>query len=506
MTISDGLWLLIGLQMAMGVTDTLLHHEFTERLAWRASAGRELRLHAVRNWFYSVVFAILGFASPGGWIALALLAVLVIEVGITLWDFVEEDLSRRLPASERVLHTLLALNYGGILVLLVPELWTAVSAPTSLAPAWHGVGSVLCAIATMGTAAFGCRDWLASKRTAGFPDTPAHGLTDVLAPRRHVLVTGATGFIGRRLVAGLIANGHRVTALVRGGQSRAGLPMPITLVGSLEEISADARIDAIVNLAGAPIAERPWTRRNRLRMLRSRLATTRSLGRLIARLDHKPDVLLSGSAVGWYGHESDMLVDEGAPQGRGFASRLCAAWEDEADRIAATSGVRVVKLRLGVVLGREGGMLAGLLPAFDLGLGGPIGSGRQWLSWISRDDAVRLIAFAVATPALRGSLNATAPEPATNREFAHTLARTLGRPAVLAVPALPLRVVLGDLAEEILLASQRVVPAKALAAGFVFRHPRLETALEVELGGKRSQRARGELVMGRARAASQAST
>lgn len=486
MTISETLWVLIGVQITMGAFDMFYHHEMTERLAWRGSAARELRLHAVRNWFYAFVFAVLGFARPAGLVAMALISVLVIEVLITLWDFVEEDLSRRLPASERVTHTLLALNYGAVLVLLVPELVAAANEPTALQPAWHGIISVLCAIAAGGVLVFGFRDWFASARCRAFDDTVPRGLASGLPARQHILVTGATGFIGVRLSAALVAEGHRVTALVRPdslrtGRVRAALPTPLSVVSSLAEVPDDARIDAIVNLAGAPVAEWLWTRTNRMRILRSRIKTTRAVAGLIDRLAYKPHVFVSGSAIGFYGYQSDDALTEAAPQGSGFAAGLCAAWEAEARRIE-TRGVRVVMLRTGVVLGRDGGMLARLLPPFDLCGGGRIGNGQQWLSWIGRDDVVRLITFAIGNGALSGPVNATAPGAVRNHDFARTLGRVLQRPAVLPLPAAVLRLTLGVMGEEILLGGQRVLPAKALAAGFMFRHGDIEALLRSELG------------------------
>ena len=204
---------------------------------------------------------------------------------------------------------------------------------------------------------------------------------------------------------------------------------------------------------------------------------------LCARLHERPRVLVSGSAIGWYGVRGDEVLTEADTAGTGFAARLCAAWEAEAAR-ASNLGVRVVRLRTGLVLGREGGMLARLLPPFDLGLGGPVGSGRQIMSWIAHDDLVRLIVFAIANDALEGPVNATAPVPVRNAEFAATLGAALHRLAFIPLPALPLHLVLGEMADELLLGGQRVLPAAALAAGFTFRHATLAEALQAEVGGR----------------------
>jgi hypothetical protein len=474
-------WWLINLQITLGAFDVIYHHELTERLAWRATASRELRLHATRNWLYAVLFLALGWTWPTGLLALAAILVLAIEVAITLWDFVEEDQSRRLPGSERILHTLLAINYGAILALLVPELIAAAELPTGLVLVLHGWQSLLVTLAAGGVVLFGLRDWAMSRRVAAFARAPAAGLVAALPPRQRILVTGGTGLIGSRLVEALAAAGHDVIAHARSAEGASRLARPVALVTALREIPADTPVDAIVNLAGAPIASWPWTLSNRLRILRSRLRTTRDIVRLVERLEHRPRVLVSGSAIGFYGNRGEETLDERSANGLGFAARLCAAWEREARRAEAL-GVRVVAVRTGIVLDRDGGMLARLLPVFDLGLGGRVGSGRQWLSWIARDDLVRLIAFAIGRQDISGPLNATAPEPVRNERLSGALADALSRPAVLPLPALPLRIALGEMGEEMLLASQRVLPAKALAAGFVFHHATIVQALGEAVG------------------------
>ena len=489
------LWTLLCLQIAMGAFDMLFHHEFTERLAWRATAARELALHAVRNAFYALIFIVLAWTEPRGALALVLLAVLLAEVVITLWDFVEEDISRRLPATERVLHTLLALNYGAILALFLPELIGWSRMPLALPSVSHGTGSLLLTGAAAGVGLFAVRDWLASRRAGRFTTEPAAPLVAALVGRRRVLVTGATGFVGERLVAALVAAGHDVVALVRSPAKASSLSTPITLVDDLSHIPADTRIDAIVNLAGAPVADWPWTRTNSFRILHSRIKTARRLRALIARLEHRPSVFIQASAIGWYGARGETAATETAEPGAGFAARVCRAVETEALR-AAGPGVRVVNLRIGLVIDRAGGVLVRMLPAFDLCVGGPIGHGRQWMSWIGRDDLVRLIATAIADARFEGAVNATAPEPVTGKAFAHALGRALGRPVLFAVPAPLLRFAGGQMADEMLLSGQRVLPAMALAAGFVFRHATLDAALTATLGAAAAQSA-GRIAVGR---------
>ncbi len=482
--ISDLIWALVAVQMALGLFDTLYHHELTERLAWRPTQARELRLHAVRNWLYAVLFATLGWLVPTGAVAWAVIAILAVEVVITLWDFVEEDLSRKLPATERVAHTLLALNYGAILVLLAPVLIGWAAQPTGLATADHGTWSWLCSIAAAGTLVFGLRDWTAALRAPHLREAPAGGLLPSLGGRRTVLVTGATGFIGRRLVAALVADGHAVIALVRNPEKAAALPMPITLVDDLDRIDPATPIDAIVNLAGEPIANFWWTRAKRQRIVASRVETTRAVVALAGRLATPPKVLVNGSAIGWYGaRDGAETQDETSGPAPCFTHDVCAAWEAEAARAEAL-GVRVVCLRIGLVLGQGGGMLSQMLTPFEFGLGGPMGDGRQVMSWIARDDLVGLIGHAIATKDLSGPVNATAPEPVTNRAFSRALGRALHRPALLPVPAFVLRRLAGQLAEELLLGGQRVLPAKALASGYRFRHATIDSALADVVGSK----------------------
>lgn len=479
---TDVLWTLLALQIVMGGFDTLFHHELTERLAWRPSQKAELRLHGVRNLIYAALFLLIAWAEPKGLLAIAIGGLLVVEVIITLTDFVEEDRTRRLPASERVTHTLLALNYGAILALLAPRLIEWAGQPTGLATVSHGLWSLMASVAAVGVCLFGLRDLAASGRSERLVQPPAAAMGRELPGRRHILITGATGFIGRRLVAALAGAGHEVTALVR-SPATAGLPAPVRIVTDLSQIAHDARIDGVINLAGEPISDGFWTLAKRRRILLSRLKVTREVRRLIARLETPPEVLVSGSAIGWYGLRDDAPLDETGDSRPCFSHRLCHAWEKAAAPVEAL-GVRVVTVRIGLVLGVEGGMLSRLLTPFEFGLGGPMGAGRQWMSWIALDDCVRMILHAVAERRVAGPLNAVAPEAVTSRVFAHTLGKALGRPALLVAPALPLQLALGDFADELLLGGQRILPAKALATGFRYRHPSLDGALRAIVGAR----------------------
>lgn len=467
---------LLLVQIAMGGFDTLYHHELTQRLAWRPGQAIELRLHGARNLIYALVFLALGCTEPHGVAAMLLIAALAIEMGITLRDFVEEDRIRALPASERVVHTLLTLNYGALLMLLMPVLIKHAILPTAVAIEWHGVVSILLVIAAAGVVASGVRDLYAAVRNERLGGSPAAELASALPPGQAVLVTGGTGFIGSRLVAALVCAGHDVTVLTRDPRRAARLAAPVRIVTDLATLRDDFRCDIAINLAGEPIAGGRWTIMRRRRIVDSRLRVTAALGALFARLERRPAVFISGSAIGYYGVEQDGVIDEAGGRGRGFAAEVCAAWEGAALR-ATYPETRLVLLRTGLVLGFEGGMLAGLLPIFELGLGGPIGAGGQMLSWIHRDDLARLICMAAVDPEITGALNATAPNPVSSRGFARAVGRALRRPAILSLPAAPLRMALGDLADELMLGGQKVLPVKAIFHGFRFRYPRIEGAL-----------------------------
>ncbi|SFA70461.1 TIGR01777 family oxidoreductase [Azotobacter beijerinckii] len=300
----------------------------------------------------------------------------------------------------------------------------------------------------------------------------------------HILLTGGTGLMGRSLCRQWSAEGHRLTVWSRSPGRVPGLcGSSVRGIGRLEELDGET-LDAVVNLAGAPIADRPWTRKRKALLWASRITLTEQLvGWLQTRLQ-RPRVLISGSAVGWYGDGGEReLHEDMGPVGGDFASQLCGAWEDSARR-AEELGMRVVLLRSGVVLAPDGGFLQRLLPVFRLGLGGPIGNGRQWLPWVHIADQVALIDFLLRREDAQGPYNACAPKPVRNGEFARALGRVLHRPALLPAPAFALRLGLGELA-GLLLGGQRAVPRRLCEAGFVFRFTDLNAALADLLGGDR---------------------
>ncbi|ANG62339.1 TIGR01777 family protein [Marinobacterium aestuarii] len=295
-----------------------------------------------------------------------------------------------------------------------------------------------------------------------------------------VLISGGSGFIGTALVRDLVAAGDEVLVLsrsVRRSAQRLGVSAQVQVLGSLDQIASSDTLDAIVNLAGAPIVGRRWSDARKRLLRSSRLDTTEALLDLIRRLETRPEVLVSGSAVGYYGsHSTDMTLTEAADDYKpGFSHQLCADWEACALQAEAL-GVRVCLLRTGIVLGR-GGALGKMLPAFRCGLGGPIGSGRQWMSWIGLEDEVAIIRFLLEQRTLRGPFNACAPEAVTNAAFATALGAALHRPARMRMPAPLLELLLGE-ASELLLSGQRVYPRRLLDAGYEFRCTSLAEALK----------------------------
>jgi hypothetical protein len=300
----------------------------------------------------------------------------------------------------------------------------------------------------------------------------------------HVIIAGGSGFLGRALADALLAAGHRVQILTRqparSGATSARVPelIPWTPDGTASGpwASACSGADLIVNLAGESIAAGRWTAARKARLRDSRVLATRSIAQWFARAPKPPAALISASAVGYYGDRGSETLTEDAGPGRDFLAELGVEWEREA-LAAEKSGAHVVLLRTGIVLDPREGALAKMLTPFRLFAGGPFGSGRQYMSWIHRDDWVSLAKWAVETPAVRGPLNLTAPDPVPNADFARALGRALRRPALIPAPGLALKMILGEMAGPLLLSSQRAVPAKALAGGFRFAHAGLDEAL-----------------------------
>jgi uncharacterized protein (TIGR01777 family) len=298
----------------------------------------------------------------------------------------------------------------------------------------------------------------------------------------NILVTGASGLIGQALIPVLTTGGHRVTCLVRfkprGGES---LVYWNPAAGDIDAPKLEG-FGAVVHLAGEPITGR-WNATKKTAIRESRVKSTRLLCETLARLSKRPRVLVAASASGYYGDRGDEVLREESGAGSSFLSQVCQEWE-AATKAAAEGGLRVVNLRFGFVLSRAGGGLAKMLPAFKMGAGGKIGSGKQYMSWIGIDDLLQIILFATTAETLNGPVNAVAPNPVTNLVFTKTLGRVLGRPAIFPMPAFAVRLAFGEMGKELLLASTRIEPAQLLSAGYQFRFPELEGALRHLLGRK----------------------
>lgn len=291
----------------------------------------------------------------------------------------------------------------------------------------------------------------------------------------NILITGATGFLGRRVCEVLSQAGHTVVALSRDpAAARQRIPL-LTAAFSWNALGeALKNCDAVIHLAGETVAGR-WTDTKKRAIHESRIVGTRNLVEGFSKSSSRPKVLISASAIGYYGDRGDEPLKEDSTSGSDFLAQVCQEWEGEAAK-AESLGIRVVRLRIGLVLGPGGGALQAMLPIFKVGLGGPLGSGKQYWSWVHRDDVAGAMVFALEREDLRGPINVTAPQPVRQREFAHTLGRVLRRPAFLPTPAFALRIALGEFASG-LLSSQRVLPQRLTQAGYRFRFAELEPAL-----------------------------
>ncbi|MBN1569720.1 MAG: TIGR01777 family oxidoreductase [Acidobacteria bacterium] len=291
----------------------------------------------------------------------------------------------------------------------------------------------------------------------------------------NILITGASGLIGSTLSSYLIENNHRVLRMVRKARSSAGEVRWDPSSGILD-MEALEGLDAVVHLAGENIASGRWSAEKKRRIRDSRIQGTRILAQSLARLFDPPKVLVSASATGYYGDRGDEILDEESAAGTGFLASLCSEWE-AATEPAVIRGIRVVTPRFGMVLSVSGGAMAMMLPVFRLGIGGRIGNGRQYMSWIAIDDLVGIIDHAIRNESLSGPINAVAPSPVTNREFTAILGHVLSKPAFFVLPAFAARIAFGKMAEEVLLASARVLPTQLKETGYKYKFPDLEEAL-----------------------------
>lgn len=289
-----------------------------------------------------------------------------------------------------------------------------------------------------------------------------------------ILITGASGLLGGALSQHWLIAGHEVLTLSRGESAGKNWWDPES--GEVS-ISAPEAIDAVVHLSGENVADGRWTEAKKQRLIQSRVRTTRLISEYFAGQETKPAVMIVASGISYYGDTGDQLVDESAASGGMFLSEVCREWESAADP-ARESGIRVIHARLGMVLSSDGGALAKMLPAFRVGGGGVLGSGCQWMSWVSLEDVVGIFAMMLSANHLEGVVNVVAPEPVTNRQFTKALGQVLKRPTVLPMPAFLVRILFGEMGEELLLASSRVTPAQVNALGYRYRHPSLEACLK----------------------------
>lgn len=293
-----------------------------------------------------------------------------------------------------------------------------------------------------------------------------------------ILLTGATGFIGAALVPALLDNGHELVVYTRKPDRQTLSAPALSFTDSFDSIPADTHFDAVINLAGQGIADRRWTEARKRELVESRTTVTQALGELLARLETAPAVMISGSAVGWYGSRSpDVELSESSSAVEEFTHSLCEQWE-QAARQAVPQDTRLCIVRLGVVLGRGGGMLQRLWLPFKLGLGGRIGDGQQMLSWIHREDLVRGINFLLQNVQCKGIYNLTSPLPVNNATFTKALARSMKRPAVFPLPGVAVKLAFGEMGERLLLSGQKVIPLALNRAGFIFDHETIDEALK----------------------------
>lgn len=472
------LFIVLTIQIVLGAFDNFWHHEFTQRLPAHRSARGEIALHATREFIYAGLFLALAWTTWNGIWAVVLVTLFALEIAVTLADFVIEDRTRKLPALERVLHTLLAINVGVFMTVFMPVAWQWSRAESEIVSVDYGNWSLFLTFAACGVGLWAVRDAIAAISWL----RPPYWVRQPLVIRneesaRTILVTGATGFIGQATCRALLERGDRIIVLSRDkAKAWDRFGDHVRIVTDLTEIDCAQRVDCVINLAGAPVAGWPWTARRRRKLIDSRINTTNAVIDLIRRLTRKPDVLISASAIGYYGvHGEKRLIETDKP-GNGFQAQLCREWEAAARR-AAESGTRVCLVRFGLVLGRNAGVLPQLVMPLNFKCNVVFGSGDQWVSWVHIHDAVRLMLFAIDTPAIKGAINATAPRPVRHGEFMADLGKRRRSLVRIKVPAIVFRTILGELA-ELFVDGQKVVPLAAPALGFKFRFEKLPRALD----------------------------
>lgn len=465
--------MLMSVQILMGAFDTIYHHELTVALPCTPGARKELWIHSVRSLLYGVLFLALALGQWQGWFAALIASVLLVEVLLTLWDFVIEDQSRLLPASERVTHTLLAINGGAFSLLLIGTLLDWSAQPSQVVPAWYGWLSVWLVLGAVGVSLSGLRDGLAAwaLRRLAEPERLHFGSAHL-----RMLITGGSGFIGSALVRAALAAGHEVTIISRNPRATAQqFAGQVRVFESCVALHSEERFDAVINLAGANVATLPWTTARRKVLLASRLHGSTDLLAFCQRATQQPELWIQASAVGFYPMHAVSPLDEASPSGAHFAAQLCQQWEAVTAEVCKL-GIRTVTLRLGLVFGPSGGLFPKLSLATRLSGGAVLGSGTQKVAWIHLEDVLQLLARALRDREMRGVYNAVAPQSPNYREFVQALGHELHRPVLWRVPAAPLRWCLGELA-ELLVQGATIAPQRLLALHHEFRFPTLRAAL-----------------------------
>jgi uncharacterized protein (TIGR01777 family) len=475
------LLLLLSIQGLIGAYDSIYHHDFKEKLSLKPTARNELKIHSIRSMLYSILFLSFGWSEWHGWLVLLFAVILAIELILTLWDFVEEDRSRVLPPTERITHTILTLNFGVIIALFVPELLRWQALPTGLNIVDHGIYSWILTVYGVGVIPFAIREYTSFRHLGR--NTGAAATTEKSYPTlasQNILITGGTGFIGQQLCNTLLSQGHSLTLLVKNYSKAASLfgsHNRLTFINNINQLKETDQFDTVINLAGEPIATGRWNQRKKQLIKESRFDTTKQIVHYIKTTHSKPKLFISGSAIGYYGPHGDETLSESSPGTPCFSHELCAQWEAIAQQVQYF-GVRVCLLRTGIVLGKTGGALASMLIPFSYGLGGKLGHGRQWMSWIHIDDIIGIILELMKNKNISGPVNATAPNPVNNAEFTKILGRNLHRPTLMTMPGFVLRIIMGEVADELLLTGQKVIPQKLTSTGYQFKYPILSGAVK----------------------------
>jgi len=460
-------------QALLGAFDTLYHHEFKVALPQKINARLELTIHALRAILYGIVFVGLAWFEWHGHFVWLLIAIVVVEVGLTLWDFVIEDQTRHLPGSERITHTLLAINGGAAFILLALSLPEWYEKQTQLTSVNYGWQSWFLFVAGLGVFVSGLRDGLAAWQLQRL-DLKLN--LDLGGTHKRILISGGTGFIGSALCYELLHAGHNITLLSRQPIAAAiQYSGKIRAVKSTAELSDDEQFDSVINLAGAPIVGLRWSKSRKATLLASRLNTTRDLLSFVQRASVRPTVWVQASAIGFYGTHTENPVNEMENAGDGFAAELCERWETLTNELEAM-GIRRVILRFGLVFGRSGGSLPMMLMSFRFGMGAILGNGNQHMGWIHIEDLLQLIAHVIAAPGVHGKINAVTPDSPTYQQFAKLAGKQLHRPVLLRIPAKPIRLLLGEMA-SLFVDGPVILPSRLLKMKFRYRFPDLRSAM-----------------------------